>query len=114
MDARMGEVYAAHFTAEDGLAVPCDDEQVCHPHQFRPLGDDSWCAAGTGWRTYADTLSPNFADKIEIHDADCYPLAASIIKLARKKVDEGALLAADKAFPVYLRDNVAKKKGEQS
>lgn len=114
MDARMGEVYAAHFRAENGLAVVCDDERVCHPHQFRPLDDARWCAAGSGWHTYRDTLMANFGERVAFHDADCYPQAAAIIRLARHMAANGELVPAHQAAPVYLRDNVAKKKAEQA
>jgi tRNA threonylcarbamoyladenosine biosynthesis protein TsaB len=109
IDARMGEVYAAHFESQNGLAVLLDDEQVCSPELFKPLTEEEWFAAGTGWREFNETLTENFGEQLAGVEAEILPEAASIIKLAK-----GAkTVPADQALPVYLRNNVAKKKGEQ-
>lgn len=113
MDARMGEIYCAHFVRRDGLATLADTEQVCPPEQFKPATQDDWFAAGTGWGEYAEQLTTNFAGQLSGSDNACFPQAAEIIQLATQMAAEGALQAAEQALPVYLRDNVAKKKGEQ-
>jgi tRNA threonylcarbamoyladenosine biosynthesis protein TsaB len=89
--------------------VLLDDEQVCSPELFKPLTEEQWYAAGTGWREFKDILTENFGEQLTGLEAEIFPEAASIIKLAK-----GAKpLPADQALPVYLRNNVAKKKGEQ-
>jgi tRNA threonylcarbamoyladenosine biosynthesis protein TsaB len=109
IDARMGEIYAAHFENKNGFAVLLDDEQVCAPELFKPLTDGQWFAAGTGWREFNEILTENYGEQLVGMEAEINPEAASIIKLAK-----GAKpLPADQALPVYLRNNVAKKKGEQ-
>jgi tRNA threonylcarbamoyladenosine biosynthesis protein TsaB len=45
--------------------------------------------------------------------ADIYPGAATILKLAEQFYLRGEFVSADKALPVYLRNNVAKKKAQQ-
>jgi tRNA threonylcarbamoyladenosine biosynthesis protein TsaB len=114
MDARMGEVYAAFFKAEAGLAQLVDKEQVCTPDQFKPLDDTHWFAAGTGWQAYETMLMDQFNAHIDGVEPEAYPQAAAIIKLAQHMAETNQLVAADQAMPVYLRDNVAKKKGAQS
>ncbi len=113
MDARMGEVYAAHFENKNGLAVLLDEEQVCPPEHFKPLNNNTWFAAGTGWREFESTLNAQFIDNLAGSNHTLLPNAASIIKLAEAAAERGQLIPAEQALPVYLRNNVAKKKGEQ-
>lgn len=114
LDARMGEVYAAHFREEAGLAVLCDQEQVCAPEAFTPLGESSqWFAAGTGWSEHQTILENNFAGRLVGNNASLLPTAAAMAKLAKHEQAQGRTIPAEQAVPVYLRDNVAKKKGEQ-
>lgn len=112
MDARMGEVYAAHFVAENGLAEKLDEEQVCAPDKFHPADNAQWFAAGTGWDEYGIVLTQNFAQQISDKQA-LLPTASAIAKLAFAAAQKGQTISAEQAVPVYLRDNVAKKKGEQ-
>lgn len=113
MDARMGEIYCASYQRENGLAINMDQEKVCPPGYFMPHTKQSWLGVGTGWREYESILTDNFANNLEKVSAEHYPQAASIIKLAHYEAAAGHMLPADQALPVYLRNNVAKKKGEQ-
>jgi len=112
MDARMGEVYAGHFVEENGLATALDDERVCPPTEYKPADKSQWFAAGTGWSEFETVLQANFSQQITQQQA-LLPTAAAIAKLALDKAENGQTIAADQAVPVYLRDNVAKKKSEQ-
>lgn len=113
LDARMGEIYAAHFQAHNGLAVICDQERVCKPEDFKPFDDSKWMAAGTGWSEYNEILTQTFAGHISSVDATLLPTAAAITWLAQELNSSGHAITPEQAVPVYLRDNVAKKKGEQ-
>jgi tRNA threonylcarbamoyladenosine biosynthesis protein TsaB len=113
LDARMGEVYAAHFAAQEGLAVACSDEVVVQPNQFLPLSETSTFAAGTGWKEHGAVLNATFNDLVTEIDDSLLPTAAVMAMLAIPAYEAGQTLRADQAVPVYLRDNVAKKKGEQ-
>lgn len=113
MDARMGEIYCASYQVIDGLVILLDEERVCPPEKFIPFGNQQWLGAGTGWGVYDEVLRHNFAEQLSGVSVEHYPQANSIIKLAQIEIAAGRLLPADKAMPVYLRNNVAKKKGEQ-
>ncbi len=113
LDARMGEIYAAHYREENGLAVLCDDEQVCPPETFHPLDSNKWFAAGTGWQEHGEVLKANFSAQLSGEDETLLPTAAVMTKLASKLAEQGQTISAEQAVPVYLRDNVAKKKDEQ-
>ena len=113
MDARMGEIYCANFQVVNGLVVLLDEEKVCPPEEFKPVNEQSWLGIGTGWAEYESILTENFAGQLEHVNAACFPQASSIIKLAQQEAEAGRLLPAEQALPVYLRNNVAKKKGEK-
>ena len=109
----MGEVYHADFVIKDGLATAVSDEQVCPPEKLRPFDQQNWFGAGSGWAAYQQTLSDNFADQLQGMDSDIYPSAEAMLPLAKQMFANNQALPAYQALPVYLRNNVAKKKGQQ-
>ncbi len=117
MDARMGEIYCASYQRENGLVKRIDEERVCPPQDFSPASapDSSqvWVGVGTGWREYDAILRECFINQLSQVSVDHYPRATSIVKLAKLAAEAGHVLPAEQAMPVYLRNNVAKKKGEQ-
>ncbi|HIC46825.1 MAG TPA: tRNA (adenosine(37)-N6)-threonylcarbamoyltransferase complex dimerization subunit type 1 TsaB [Methylophaga aminisulfidivorans] len=113
MDARMQEVYSAIYQSVDGLAELSGEERVCLPELICLDNDSSFFAAGSGWKEYEELMTTKFSGQIHGMDNQLLPTAAAIAKLAVKQVENGHALAAEQAMPVYLRDNVAKKKGEQ-
>lgn len=113
MDARMGEVYCASYQIIDGIVHLLGKERVCPPEQFIPESNQKWLAAGTGWGVFDTILRQNFISNLSDVSVDHFPYASQIIKLAQVEIAAGRLLPAEEAMPVYLRNNVAKKKGEQ-
>lgn len=113
MDARMGEIYCASYQRKEGIVELIDSERVCPPKQFKPNTEQQWVGVGTGWREYDSILRDNFAGNLASVNAEHYPNASVMIKLANIEASAGRVLPADQALPVYLRDNVAKKKSEQ-
>lgn len=115
MDARMGEIYCACYQAlEDGIVKLVDTERVCQPEQFVADTLQQWHGIGTAWRIYDEVLRQNFSQNIVAIHAEYYSLASSVLKLAKIAAEAGHLLPVEQALPVYLRDNVAKKKAEQN
>ena len=53
--------------------------------------------------------SNNFDGKLKKVNSHCFPQASNIIELAKYEIKMGKLLSADRALPVYLRNNIAKK-----
>lgn len=113
MDARMGEVYSCHYQLIEGFVVAVDDERVCPPEQLSPADNSNWYGVGTGWGCYEAVLSQQFEGQLAGISVAQYPKAAAIIKLAELEAKAGHMISAEQAIPVYLRNNVAKKKGEQ-
>lgn len=113
MDARMDEIYAASFEVIDGMASLLGEEMVCAAEAFHPVNSAQWLAAGNGWTVYSNALQTNFAKQLISLQADIFPQAATILKLAERLYQQGEFVSADKALPVYLRNDVAKKKAQQ-
>ena len=114
IDARMGEIYCAHYKRVEKVAVLLGEERVCSPDSFLPMDEKKSVGMGTGWSTYASELSQQFSAQLTDIKPEFYPMASGIVELAQVEIAAGRLLPAEDALPVYLRDNVAKKKVEQA
>jgi tRNA threonylcarbamoyladenosine biosynthesis protein TsaB len=110
MDARMGEVYWAAYTFnENGHIDLAASEQVIGPDAITMPEDDGWSGCGNGWAAY-----PLARTTVTAVDESMLPHAQDIAVIAAQYADEGInIVQAADALPVYLRDTVAKKKGEQ-
>ncbi len=114
LDARMGEVYwaAYHWNGNgfDCIAQP----EVIAPDQvslINPIADADWVGAGNGWQLL-DQFSPVMQSLVQQTYPDLLPQAGDIARLAELYWQQGKTVSAEEAIPVYLRDNVAFKKGE--
>lgn len=116
LDARMDEVYWCAWQRESGGGVRrLVEEQVCAPSGVvlpESVAAESFVALGSGWR-YLDKMSPDLKRCIRQCEAEIYPQAEAMARLAVHAVAQGKVLAADDAQPVYLRDQVAWKKKDQ-
>ncbi len=113
MDARMGEIYCASYLYKQGQLRMLDEERVCPPEIFHPCQSASWVGVGTGWKEYRAVLEQNFSDQPVQIASQHYPYAEHILQLALEAASQGQCVPAEQAIPVYLRDNVAKKKAQQ-
>ncbi|SDJ55026.1 tRNA threonylcarbamoyladenosine biosynthesis protein TsaB [Ferrimonas sediminum] len=110
IDARMGEVYAARYDAEQGLAVLQGQEMVIAPEQLLELElmqGEGLVAVGTGFEAY-----PQLLDNGRLQVAgDCrLPSAKMMVPLVLDQFKQGLAQPLEQVEPVYLRDNVAWKK----
>jgi len=114
IDARMGEVYAAHFELGDGDAMALDSERVVAPDAVQLLDASfDWHGVGTGFAALDGVLRMRLADRLLAVDATALPHAADVARLAAKACERGEAIAADQAEPAYLRNNVALTMAEQ-
>ncbi len=121
IDARMGQAYAAVY-ARDGdiwtpLLAPClvaSGELAALAARWRPdvcVGKAHWLSpllspgAGAGPGS-ADPGSAAAAAPWPLHDATVD--AAGVMALARVQFARGAVLAPERAAPLYVRDDVAR------
>lgn len=115
IDARMGEVYWGQYREENGLMQLVGEEVVSKPEDvtFEPVEQSSFYATGSGWETYVDELSNTISQAIEIETETSFPRASAMLPWVKAQFANGKATPAEMAQPVYLRNNVAKKKAEQ-
>jgi len=109
IDARMGEVYFAHYRAIEGLATLQGIEQVIPPDVAAELIDSTTdvFGVGTGWAAYPQIIpQQNFTLATDI----LYPNAEFMLPLAHALFAQGKAQTAEQIQPVYLRDTVTWKK----
>ncbi|WP_417579545.1 tRNA (adenosine(37)-N6)-threonylcarbamoyltransferase complex dimerization subunit type 1 TsaB [Nitrincola sp.] len=113
LDARMDEVYWSVCARNgDGIQV-LQAESVSSPAAVRLNEFESvLVAVGSGLR-YVEQMPPESIRQFQQVDSECYPHAASMLKLAMIELQAGAVMAPEDAQPVYLRDQVAWKKKDQ-
>lgn len=112
IDARMGEVYWGKFIvdASSGKALLQGKEHISAPEDIAISTDDSpsWYGIGSGWE-YAQHINVNVASFTK----EAFPHAQDIINLAYPLLLNQHTISAEMAVPVYLRNNVAKRKAER-
>ena len=112
LDARMNEVFTGTFEANrNGIMVPVGTERVCSPQDVQLPANSETHGIGIGFDRYAE-LDKLSGQLIGVHP-DIWPKATSVLKLASEWLLTHEALPAEQAQPVYLRDNVAKKKKDQ-
>ncbi|HEY5720602.1 MAG TPA: tRNA (adenosine(37)-N6)-threonylcarbamoyltransferase complex dimerization subunit type 1 TsaB [Gammaproteobacteria bacterium] len=110
LDARMQEVYwGAFVTGGDGLVIAHGDERLLPPEQVAPPEGAGWFGVGSGWGAYPESLQARLGDRLAGSEAERYPRAACVARLAAPLFAAGGGLPAEQALPVYLRDEVAHK-----
>jgi len=113
LDARMAEVYWCEYTVEGGKLVRVSDEAVIAPSKIIVKEGFDAVGIGHGWATYGDELTACVnAHTLSVIEA-ALPRAEEVARLATDVVLKGQTVTAENALPVYLRDNVAKKKAQQ-
>ena len=114
LDARMAEVYwGAYVLGDKGLMQPSIDELVCAPSAVPAAGKGAWFGAGSGWQAYAQTLEEGAGTNLVQVLPDMQIDAQDMLHLAAADFAVGRAVEPEHAIPVYLRDNVAKKKSVQ-
>lgn len=113
IDARMDEVYWGRYQSEEGEVVLQGEEQVSVPELLMQDHSLDSVVFGSGWEAYHAKVLAEPPPWVKKFVPDVFPNAYYIAKLAASAYQRGELLDAADAEPVYLRNNVAKKKGEQ-
>jgi tRNA threonylcarbamoyladenosine biosynthesis protein TsaB len=109
-DARMNQVYWGAYIRDDaGLMAPIGAEVVVAPPDVPlPPGRD-WVGAGSGWDEFAPVLVGRLGAALGAWRSRRSPLASDVAALAVAELHAGRTLPADRALPVYIRDDVAEK-----
>lgn len=113
IDARMSEVYWGCYKNDNGEVVLQGQEHVTTPEQLIVDGCTDSVVLGSGWEMYHNGVFDEPPAWVKQSVRGVFPSAYFVAKLAASAYQRGELLDAANAEPVYLRNNVAKKKGEQ-
>jgi len=112
MDARMDEIYAAHYRRES------DRWHVVVAPALYTLAALAACWSAAAPRAVAGSATAVFGERLPVHGAIVVPAApqraAALLALARAAHAEGALLDPAHALPLYLRDKVALTTAERA
>lgn len=110
IDARMKEIYWGAFKLSNGMLQTQCDERVGRANTIKLSETQSIIAIGSGWKAYSAELTETLSNT-QLSEAfpDVRPSAKEIAILAIEEFRNNHVLPADKAIPVYLRNNVAKK-----
>ncbi len=111
MDARMDEIYAAHYRFEQGGWSVLASPMLCRPEALQARWDDAppRCVAGSGLAVFGERWNTGPA----LRRPATRSRAAALARLAEAAWHEGAAIDAALALPVYLRDKVAQTTAER-
>ncbi|PID45810.1 MAG: tRNA (adenosine(37)-N6)-threonylcarbamoyltransferase complex dimerization subunit type 1 TsaB [Proteobacteria bacterium] len=113
IDARMNEVYWGCYTSQQGEVALQGEEYVASPEVLLQQSSEKACVLGSGWEMYHAAVFDTSPPWIQQTVKNIFPSAYYVAKLAASAYLRGEQMDAADAEPVYLRNNVAKKKGEQ-
>ncbi|KQW46189.1 MULTISPECIES: tRNA (adenosine(37)-N6)-threonylcarbamoyltransferase complex dimerization subunit type 1 TsaB [unclassified Roseateles] len=102
MDARIGEIYAAHYRWVDGAWAVVEAPALYRPEVLAAHWGTPAAAAGTALTEYAQALGT-----LEHAWPQARSRAAALGALALAAWQRGEMLDAAEAVPVYVRDKVA-------
>ena len=112
----MNEVYCCAYIrnpeSEQLIMEPLMEEQLSKPDTLTLPGAGEWVLAGTACRQYRQYLLAMPGVSSDRMFDDLYPNASWVARIASRELALGSAVSPEVALPVYLRDKVAKKKGE--
>jgi tRNA threonylcarbamoyladenosine biosynthesis protein TsaB len=111
-DARMGELYWAGYRVDSNEIVRLViNEQVASAAMVQMPLDEAWYGVGSGWGVYASQLAERLGESLLGYKSELYCSARDVATLAAADFEAGVAVPAERALPVYLRNEVAHKKG---
>jgi len=102
LDARMDEMYAAHYEFDNGAWLQREDYRLIRPEDLMLQG--STVLAGNVFGAYGDRLPVAPA----VPRWQALPTATAMLRLAPALLAAGHAVEAAQALPRYIRDKVAK------
>lgn len=111
IDARMGEVYWGQYVRSTvtGTVEEVAPERLSSPSLVDVVQQNNrWVGVGSGWDTYREALLQRLPFVVHV-DTQPLPRAKFTAVLAARLYEQGKMVTAEEAIPVYLRDRVAEK-----
>lgn len=107
LDARMDQVYAAHYAFNrDGDVSSAAEPELLAPEQVTV--PDGWALAGNAFAAYGERLPSGTARHAVL------PTAEALLRLAPALLAAGGAVAPADAWPLYVRDKVAQTTEERA
>ncbi len=115
LDARMSELYWAHFLVEENNLIQQGSVHLSAPEKIYQSETESSFYAGTGCRHLHSVLSDKSAENfLSLHRFEnAFPQANTIAYLASESLKQRGRSVYQEAIPVYIRNDVAKKSAAQ-
>ncbi|MBS0448779.1 MAG: tRNA (adenosine(37)-N6)-threonylcarbamoyltransferase complex dimerization subunit type 1 TsaB [Proteobacteria bacterium] len=112
MDARMDEIYAAHYAYADGAWRVVEAPMLVRPEALnaRWRAQPPQIVAGNAVRAYGARLDLRAARRIP----EAMPHAAAMLRIAGALWERGGAVDAAAALPLYVRDKVAQTTAERA
>lgn len=115
IDARMNQVYVgAYVKSSQGIVELAGSESVIAPGELPLPAGNEWVGAGSGWDQYHALLLARLDGCVINWRRQVYPRARLVGQLGAVICRSGKALPAERALPVYVRDDVAVKMKIQS
>lgn len=109
-DARMQEVYWGCYQLHDsGLMRAVFPDEIAPADKVTAPTGAAWHGVGSGWETYADSLSQVVGTGLISITPDLTCSAHDVAVLGVAGLERGEAVSAEHALPQYLRDDVAKR-----
>lgn len=109
-DARMNQVYiGAYARNAAGIVELAGSEDVAAPRDAPLPSGSGWVGAGSGWDRYHDELLQRLGERVASWHERGYPRASDVARLGAALLRAGGAIPAERALPVYVRDEVAVK-----
>lgn len=112
LDARMDEIYAAHFAFAGSTWTELHGAHLLPPSGVAaPATDLARLAAGNVFAVYGARLT---ALDAQVPRSTILPLASAMLRLAPQLLAMGRAVPAAQALPTYVRDKVAQTTAERA
>lgn len=114
LDARMDEMYCAHYVYAQGRWQMLQDSYLVRPEDLAlPASANTapWLLAGNVFEVYAQRLPQAVLQAATVVPA--LPMAEAMLRLAPALLQAGGAVDAALAMPRYVRDKVAKTTAER-
>lgn len=110
-DARMSQIYCgAYIRNAQGIVELTGAESVLAPSDIPLPEGNHWVGAGNGWDQYYAALLSRLGEHVLDWRKQVFPHARDVGRLGAEVVQAGKAMTAERALPVYVRDDVAVKR----
>jgi tRNA threonylcarbamoyladenosine biosynthesis protein TsaB len=113
LSARLEEVYFGSYVIKNGIATSLGAELVADAGLLPVQDAGDWYGLGDGW-VLKDKLSASLAINPTEIDMNVVPRVSDLLTLGCNYLEQGKTVSAMEATPVYLREEVASKPGQNN